>query len=102
MSDESKQPVFGFCIFINTFFQGPVPTLFDETDSVYVFATKAEAQREIAEYTVVRLQQFLNGERDFDDAVTIEEYVVKVEVFPDGSIIDANGSHFDACAEAIW
>ncbi len=29
---------------------------------------------------MTRLQQFLNDERDFDDAMTVEEYVVEVDV----------------------
>ena len=101
MSSESKQPVSGFCIYINTFFQGPVPAVFDEHDKLCIFTTEAEAQREIVENTVIRLEQFLSGERDFDDAIAVEEYVVEVEVLPDGSIKDADGNHFDASAEAI-
>jgi hypothetical protein len=29
-----------------------------------------EAQKEIVDYVMTRLQQFLDGERDFDDAMT--------------------------------
>ena len=91
----------GFCIYINTVFQGPVPTVFDENDKLCIFATEAEAQREIVESAIIRLEQFLNGERDFDDAITVEEYVVEVDVLPDGSIVDADGNHFSESAEAI-
>ena len=96
MSDESQKPNSGFCIYIHTFFQGPVPTVLDETDKPCVFATEAEAHREIADYAIIRLEQFLNGERGFDDAITVEEYVVEVDVLPDGSITDAAGNHFGA------
>ncbi len=34
--------------------------------------------------------------RDFDDAVTLEEYVVEVDVFPDGAMVDADGNEFPA------
>lgn len=34
------------------------------------------------------------GERDFEDAITIEEYIVEVDVGPDGSITDEDGNHF--------
>jgi hypothetical protein len=101
MSDESPRPTSGFCIYINTFFQGPVPTLFDENDKLCIFATEAEAQREIVDNAITRLGEFLRGERDFDDAIAVEEYVVKVDVLPDGSIIDADGNHFSASADAI-
>jgi len=40
---------------------------------------------------ITRLQQFLDGERNFEDAVTVEEVVVEVEVFPDGTMVDADG-----------
>lgn len=34
------------------------------------------------------LTQFLEGTRDFESAITIEEYVVEVDAFPDGTIVD--------------
>jgi hypothetical protein len=43
---------------------------------------------------MTRLQQFLDGEREYEDAITVEEYVVAVEVQPDGSLIDEHGRHF--------
>lgn len=92
----------GYCIFINTFFQGPVPTVteINPADSwgaperICVFSTEMEAQREIVDAMMIRLQQFLDGERDFEDAITVEEYVVEVDVCPDGTIIDADGNEF--------
>lgn len=84
----------GYCIYINTFFQGPVPVVRDETDNFVVYATELEAQREIAEYTIDRIHQFLQGEREFGDAIIVEEYVVPVTVFADGSITDEDGNVF--------
>ena len=52
------------------------------------------AQREIADDLIERLGQFLAGERDFDDAVTVEDYILPVTVLPDGSILDENGNVF--------
>ena len=83
----------GFCIYINTFFQGPVPTVKESLpndaanapERICVFSTEREAQLEIVDFMMTRLQQFVDGERDFEDAVTLEEYVVEVEVLPDGS-----------------
>ena len=43
---------------------------------------------------MMRLRQFLDGERDFEDAITVEEYVVPVTVNPDGTIIDDQGRRF--------
>jgi hypothetical protein len=92
----------GYCIFIDSIFQGPVPSvteiestyLCNATERICVFATQLEAEREIADFMITRLQQFIDGERDFDDAVTVEEYVVEVDVLPDGKIVDANGNCF--------
>jgi hypothetical protein len=67
----------------------------DESSSrVCVFATEREAQIEIADFMMTRLQEFIDGEREFDDAMNAEEYVVEVDVFPDGTIVDADGNSF--------
>lgn len=44
---------------------------------------------------MIRLQQFIDGERDSDDAVTVEEYVVEVEVFSDRTVADTDGNRFN-------
>ena len=59
-----------------------------------VYTPIAEAQREIADDVIEKLQQFLDGERDFDDATAIEEYILAVDHYPDGSICDEEGNRF--------
>ena len=83
----------GFCIYINTFCQGPVPVVSDD-DGYVVFATELEAQKEIVDNQMTRLQQFLDGEREFEDAIEVEEYIVPVTVHPDGKIVDEDGRCF--------
>ena len=83
----------GFCIYINTFCQGPVPVVSDDNGHV-VFATELEAQKEIVDNQMTRLQQFLDGEREYEDAIEVEEYVVPVTVHPDGKIFDEAGNCF--------
>jgi hypothetical protein len=83
----------GFCIFINTFCQGPVPVVSDDNGYV-VFATELEAQKEIVDSQMTRLQQFLDGEREYEDAIEVEEYVVPITVHPDGKIVDEDGRCF--------
>ena len=83
----------GFCIYINTFCQGPVPVVSDDHGYV-VFATELEAQKEIVDNQMTRLQQFLDGEREYEDAIEVEEYVVPVTVHPDGKIVDESGNCF--------
>jgi hypothetical protein len=71
-----------------------VPVVSDGEGKYIVFETELEAQREVVDNAMIRLQQFLDGERDFDDAITVEEYVVPVTVRPDGTIIDEAGNCF--------
>ena len=59
-----------------------------------VFESELDAQKELADYMMTRLRQFMDGERDFDDAITVEEYVVPVTVHPDGVITDEDGNCF--------
>lgn len=84
----------GYCIYGDTFCQGPVPTVSDGDGKYVVFATELEAQREIVDNLMIHLQQFLDGERDFEDAITVDEYIVPVTVHPDGVITDEHGRCF--------
>jgi hypothetical protein len=94
MSQEASPSLrTGFCIYIDTFCQGPVPVVSDD-DGYVVFETELEAQKEIVDNQMTRLQQFLDGERDYEDAITVEEYVVPVTVHPDGKIVDETGNCF--------
>ncbi len=94
MSQESPPKLrTGFCIYINTFCQGPVPLVSDENGYV-VFETELEAQKEIVDNQMTRLQQFLDGEREYEDAIEVEEYIVPVTVHPDGVIVDESGRCF--------
>ena len=97
----------GFCIFIHAFCEGRVPSVHESKaddppgtpQSVCVFATEREAQLEIADFMMTRLREFMDGERDFEDAIETEEYVVAVTVQPDGTIIDEHGRRFGSQAK---
>jgi hypothetical protein len=91
--ENTAIPRRGFCIFIDTFCQGPVPLVADENGYI-IFDTELEAQREIVDYQMTRLQQFLDGEREFEDAIETEEYVVPVTLQPNGTLLDAHGRTF--------
>lgn len=88
----------GFCIYIDTLCQGAVPVVSDCVRFT-VFETELEAQKEIADHLMTRLRQFLDGERDFEDAITTQEFVVPVTVHPDGLITDENGVCFSSLVE---
>lgn len=84
----------GFCIYVDTVCDGPVPVEHKDDGTPVVYGTYLQAQRVIAEDMIDRLHEFLDGQRDFDDAITIEEHVVKVDVMHDGSIHDQYHHHF--------
>ncbi len=73
---------------------GLVPSVRDGDGKPCLFKTEVEARREIADNAMTRLREFIDGEREFEDAMTVEEYVVPVDVQPDGSIVDADGNYF--------
>lgn len=84
----------GYCIYIDTFFEGSVPSVMEspadaDGERVCIFGTERDAQLEIIDYLETRLQEFKDGEREFDDAIAVQEYVVEVEVLPDGKIVNA-------------
>jgi len=83
-----------FCIFIETLCQGRIPAWHDEKYMPIVYPTIEAAQREIADEVMEKLQQFLDGERDFEDALAVEDYILPVEVLPDGSVQDEDGNCF--------
>jgi hypothetical protein len=43
-----------------------------------LFPTEREAQMEIVDRMMTKLEEFVSGERDFDDAVALDEYVLEV------------------------
>jgi hypothetical protein len=65
-----------------------------EGDYPLAFATEFEAQREIADNQLTRIQQFLDGERDFEDAIETDELVLPVSIWPDGSISTEYGRKY--------
>lgn len=81
-----------FCIFINTVCEGAVLSVRDERGLPFVFHSRIEAEREIIETAMERMKEYLDGTREFEDALTIEEYVVEVKVLPDGSVEPQDGT----------
>ena len=89
----------GFCIFITSTCDGRIPAWHDEHGMPVVYPTIELAQREIADDIVLRLQQFKNGERDFEDAITVEDYILPVNVLSNGSVVDCDGNLFGKFSE---
>ena len=51
-----------------------------------LFRTECDAQLEIADRMITKLGEFAEGERDFEDAITIDEHVIAVIRRGDGKI----------------
>jgi hypothetical protein len=81
-----------FCIFVDTLGEGTVPAVRDGDGRACLFATRVEAEREIADNMITRLQEFIDGQRDFEDAMTVEEYIDEVNVNSQGSIVETGTS----------
>lgn len=86
----------GFCIYINTLFQGPVPVVNGSDYRYIVYSTADAAQRDIVSHAITRLEEFLSGEREFEDAIVVEEYAVKETVCGNGLVTDGMGNTFRA------
>jgi hypothetical protein len=69
----------GFCIFILALFEGEVPSCIGENHKPVVFATEEEAEFEIIDFVSDRFEEYLDGERDLEDAMTVEEFVLPAE-----------------------
>lgn len=68
-----------------------MPAYYDETANPVVFPTEIEAQREIADDLMEHVRQFLAGEREFEDAITTDDFILPVDVWLDGSISTEEG-----------
>lgn len=90
--DQPSRPA--FAIFINTLCEGIVPAWYDESNLPVTYATEREAQLEIVDDLQERLRQFMAGERDFDDAIIVEDFILPVNVWPDGAILTEDDAVF--------
>ncbi len=78
----------GYAVYIHAVGEGRVPLVRDESGKPYLFSTERAAQLDIAHSLVLKLQEFIDGpgDRTFNDAIEVEEYVQKIGILPDGSI----------------
>ena len=83
-----------YCIFMDTVCDGKIPAWRNETGGILLHSTEREAQLEIADYTVIRIRQFQQGERDFEDALTVEDFIEPVTTRADGSFVDLDGNSY--------
>lgn len=90
MANESA----GYAIFVHALAEGVVPLVRDEKSRPVVFSTEREAQLEIADNLITRLREFIDGNREFEDAISFEEFVMRVDRRPDGALVDEGGTSY--------
>ncbi len=91
-ANRSSRPAFS--IFITTLCEGTIPAWYDEDGLPVTYATEREAQLEIVDDLRERLRQFIANERDFEDAIAVEDFILPVDVWHDGTISIEDGSVF--------
>jgi hypothetical protein len=94
MYSENKKSRPAFAIFCRTLCQGVIPTWRDEKGYPVTYVSEREAQLEIVDATIELLEQFIAGERDYADTLMMDDFVLPVEVWPDGSISTEAGDWF--------
>ena len=83
-----------YCIFMDTVCEGKIPAWRNESGGFLLHATEREAQMEIADYSMIRIRQFQHGERDFEDALTVEDFIEPVTTRDDGTFSDLDGKSY--------
>ena len=83
-----------YAIFVHSLAEGVVPLVRDEKSHPVVFSTEREAQLEIVDNLMTRLREFIDGNREFEDALSLEEFVMRVDRQPDGSLFDESGVRY--------
>lgn len=94
---ETGRPA--FAIFTETLCEGLIPAWHDENGFPISYATKREAEIEIAEMMIEHLREFLAGERDFDNASICSDSVLHVFVLPNSTLYTADGRFFGIKAD---
>ncbi len=83
-----------YCIFMVTMCEGKIPAWRNETGGFLLHSTERQAQLEIADYTMIRIRQFQQGERDFEDAFAVEDFIEPVTTRDEVTFVDLDGNSY--------
>jgi len=86
--------VTAYCIFMDTVCEGKIPAWCNETGGFLLHSTECEAQLEIADYTMIRIRQFQQGERDFEDAFAMSHFIEPVTTRNALTFVDLDGNSY--------
>lgn len=76
-------------------YRNGVPSERLESGYPLTYTRQHDAERKIVERLMEQLKLFLSGERTFEEAFTVQDYIVEVTVSADGSIVDEEGNCFE-------
>jgi hypothetical protein len=76
------------CIFMDTVCEVKIPAWRNELGGFLLHPNEREAQLEIADDIMERLFQFQQGEPDFEDALTVGDFIVSATTRDDGTFVD--------------
>ena len=62
----------------------------DAEGNPFLFETREQAEYDIVDSMLMRLQEYLDGQRDFDDAIGVEEFIIEVSVRGNGTVQPIN------------
>lgn len=79
---------------MDTVCEGKIPAWRNESGGFLLHPTEREAQLEIADDIMECLFQFQQGERDFEDALTVEDFIEPVTTRDDGTFVDLDGNSY--------
>lgn len=79
---------------MDTVCEGKIPARRNETGGFLLHSTERQAQLEIDDYTMIRIRQFPQGERDFEDAFAVEDFIEPVITRADGTFVDLDGNSY--------
>lgn len=83
-SSAALAPVFALFLDSPTVKREPI---LNRHGQLRVFGSEREAQEAIARIGLRKLQAFLDGKKDFDDALTVEEYYLEVRLSRNGLVV---------------
>jgi hypothetical protein len=83
-----------YCIFIHTLGGEKVPAWRGTQGHYLLYPTERDAQLEIAEDLIEKLRQFRDGERNFEDAIGMVDFIEPVIAHDDGTFVDAEGNRY--------
>ena len=94
MDSQNSRPQRAYGVFVDQSPHPIRPAAYDHRGYPVVHATEVAAKTAIIRHALQRHLAFFDGSMSFEEAVSIDEYYVPVNVHPDGSVSTEAGLTF--------